>query len=194
MTNNSQNDSNQDDQVLAQLYKEGAKETPPAKLNYEIINYAAKTEKSVGGSSHFSGGWKVPLSLAASVVVVFALLVQLDQSPQQLELPPIPEISAPAGSKSGKSDKGEMNNINKANEAMSDDTSSFNKDAKELDYDAFEDTPIEERAIEESLHRNNQQEAQPAIIQSKPAAKKKVEQKQEVSRERQKTRALVRKI
>ena len=186
MTNNSQNNSSQDDQVLARLYKEGAKETPPAKLNYEIINQAANAEKPASVSSHFGGGWKVPLSLAASVVVVFGILVQLDQSPQQLELPPIPEVSAPAGSKSGKSDNAQFSDKYEANEAMSDDTSSYSKDSKELDYDALEDAPIEERAVEESLHRKNQQEAQPSIIQSKPGAKKKVEQKQEVVREHQK--------
>lgn len=185
MTNNSQNNSSQDDQVLARLYKEGAKETPPAKLNYEIINQAANAEKSASVSSHFGGGWKVPLSLAASVVVVFGLLVQLDQSPQQLELPPIPEVSAPTGSKPGKSDKVKPSERYEANEAMSDETSLYRKDSKELDYDALGDAPIEERTAEESLHRKNQQEAQPSIIQNKPAAKKKVEQKKEVARERQ---------
>lgn len=87
----------QDDQVLAQLYKEGAKNTPPAKLNYEIISYATNANQNIPShkqvSSHFDDGWKVPLSMAASVVIVFALLVQLDQSPQQLELPSTPDIS-----------------------------------------------------------------------------------------------------
>ncbi|MFK7816925.1 MAG: hypothetical protein AB8B92_11380 [Gammaproteobacteria bacterium] len=107
MTTSNNDNPNQDDRVLAQLYKEGAKDEPPAKLNYEIINYAANASKSDSKSSqknnkvgsHFGGGWKVPLSMAASVVIVFALLVQLEQSPQQLELPPIPEISIPTESR-----------------------------------------------------------------------------------------------
>ena len=80
----------QDDQVLAQLYKEGAKETPSPELDQKILDYAANKNKSAHGSSLFGGGWKVPLSLAASVVLVFTILVQLDQSPEQLEIPSIP--------------------------------------------------------------------------------------------------------
>lgn len=80
----------QDDQVLAQLYKKGAKESPSPELDRKILDYAAKKNTPVHGSSHFGGGWKVPLSLAASVVLVFAILVQLDRSPEQLEMPPIP--------------------------------------------------------------------------------------------------------
>ncbi len=82
--------NSQDDQVLKQLYKKGANEAPSAELDQEILEYAANKQSSKRGGSHFGGGWKVPLSLAASVVLVFALLVQLDQSPEQLEIPPIP--------------------------------------------------------------------------------------------------------
>ena len=92
MNTNSQNNSN-DDEILGRLYKEGSKEMAPAKLNYEILQYAKNAEMPSGSASHFSGGWKVPLSLAASIVVVFGLFVQLDQSPQPLDLPPIPELS-----------------------------------------------------------------------------------------------------
>ena len=150
MTGNSQKNSQNypgDDEVLEQLYKKGAKETPPAKLNYEIINYAAnpdkstETPKSVG--SHFGGDWKVPLSMAASVVVVFALLVQLDQSPQQLELPPIPEISVPSEDSTANSQpmpdeyNDERNEkLFEAEEALADDISSFKKDRKESDIDS----------------------------------------------------------
>lgn len=80
----------QDDQVLAQLYKKGAKETPSPELDRKILDYAAQKNTPAHGSSHFGGGWKVPLSLAASVILVFAILVQLDRSPEQLEMPPIP--------------------------------------------------------------------------------------------------------
>jgi len=80
----------QNDQVLAKLYKKGAKQTPSSELDRKILDYAANKNKPVRGSSHFGGGWKVPLSLAASVVLVFAILVQLDQSPEQLEIPPTP--------------------------------------------------------------------------------------------------------
>ena len=45
--------------------------------------------------SHFGAGWKVPLSLAAGVVLVFTLLVQLDRNP-----PPSEIVSIPVGDKS----------------------------------------------------------------------------------------------
>ncbi len=141
-----QNNQSQDDQVLAELYKAGAKETAPAKLNYEIINYAKNAEKH-SGSSHFAGDWKVPLSLAASVVVVFGLLVQLDQSPEQLELPPIPEISAPAESTTSRPDKTQTNPLNKLEETKSEDISTYNKDIKESEPDALGDAQMEERTL-----------------------------------------------
>lgn len=125
MTNDPQNKS-RDDEVLAKLFKQSAKETSPAKLDHAILNYAASPEKSTATSnsigSHFGGGWKVPLSMAASVVVVFALLVQLDQNPQQLELPSIPEISAPTE---------HSEELHEADETFSDDSLSFIKDRKE---------------------------------------------------------------
>lgn len=126
MTNDSQNNP-RDDEVLAQLFKQGAKETPPAKLNDEILKYAANPDQSDAATSnsvgsHFGGGWKVPLSMAASVVVVFALLVQLDQNPQQLELPPVPKISTPT----------EHNEeLLEADEAFANDASSLKNDKKE---------------------------------------------------------------
>ena len=73
------NNETQDDEVLARFYKEGAKEIPSKELDGKILAYAAEKEKSKQGSSHFSGGWKVPLSMAASVVLVFAILIQIDQ-------------------------------------------------------------------------------------------------------------------
>ena len=83
-------DDSKDNQILSKLYKEGAKESPSAELDQKILEYAAKKNKSKHATSHFSGGWKVPLSLAASVVVVFALLIQLDQSNIQQDLPAVP--------------------------------------------------------------------------------------------------------
>ncbi len=136
----------QDDKVLEQLYKKGAKESVPEKLNDEIIKYAAyadnsaETPSQVG--SHFGGNWKVPLSMAASVVVVFALLIQLDQSPEDLELPPIPEITISTESKSVESkDQTIESQIvleeTYEEEATLDDIApSFKNDAKELDIDS----------------------------------------------------------
>jgi len=178
MTTDSHNNP-RDDEVLAQLYKKGAKETPPAKLNYEIINYAANPDKSATTpsqvGSHFGGGWKVPLSMAASVVVVFALLVQLDQSPQDLELPPIPELSTPSEQeskdnalKSQPQATEESEKLFEAEESYADDAPSFENDRKESDLDS-QDTG--------------------ALIIDKPAQTKdkldkKPEQKLEASRER----------
>ena len=137
----------QDDKVLEQLYKKGAKESPPVKLNYEIIKYAANADNSTETpsqvGSHFGGGWKVPLSMAASVVVVFALLIQLDQSPEDLELPPIPEITIPTESKSVESKDQTLESqivleeTYEVEEATLDDIApSFKNDAKELDIDS----------------------------------------------------------
>ncbi len=86
MTNNSQ-----DEQVLKELYKQGSKQSPSAELDKKILDYASQKNTARHGSSHFSGGWKVPLSMAASVVFVFAILVQIDQHPEQVSIPPIPE-------------------------------------------------------------------------------------------------------
>lgn len=84
------NNETQDDKVLARLYKEGTKETSPKELDEKILNYAAENKKPSLGGSLFAGDWKVPVSMAASVVLVFALLVQLDQQPNQTEIPPLP--------------------------------------------------------------------------------------------------------
>lgn len=185
----------QDDKVLEQLYKKAAKETPPAKLNSEIINYAANPNKTAETSSpvgsHFGGGWKVPLSMAASVVVVFALLVQLDQSPQELEFPPIPELSIPTEQNSIESKDDALNSqpadnqlneeIYEAEESLDDD-SSFSDEKKESDMDSNSagalifDKPI-------------RTESQPSTdsTQIKRKLDNKIEQKQETSRDRYQT-------
>ena len=80
----------QDDRTLAQLYKKAAKENPSPELDRKILGYAASKHLPVQGNSHFGTGWKVPFSLAASVVLIFTILVQLDQSPKPLDLPIIP--------------------------------------------------------------------------------------------------------
>ena len=84
--------------------------------------------------------------MAASVVVVFALLVQLDQSPQELELPPIPEITIPTESKPAESKDVESKNqalksqtvleeSYEAEETLADDVApSFKNDAKESGF------------------------------------------------------------
>ena len=165
MTNESHNDLKDDlidDKVLAQLYKQGAKETPPAKLNHKIINYAANANKPASAqsqvNSHFSGGWKVPLSMAASVVVVFALLVQLDQTPQQLELPPIPEITIPTEQEPVESKDNTLKSqpapkaLYEAEEALADDASIFKNDTNESDMDSHDagtqniDTPLRKKS------------------------------------------------
>ncbi len=79
--------NSKDDQVLQQLYKKGAKQAPPSELDQKILDYAANQAQDKRGKKSFSGNWKVPLSLAASVVLVFALLVQLDKNYPLLEVP-----------------------------------------------------------------------------------------------------------
>ena len=172
-----QNNQSQDERVLAELYKAGAKETAPAKLNYEIINYAKNAEKH-SGSSHFAGDWKVPLSLAASVVVVFGLLVQLDQSPEQLELPHIPEISAPAEPTTSKPDKTQSNPLNEFEETLSEDISTYSKDIKESELDALGDAKMEEGTLNQKQGSKKQ-----SVLQAKPEAKRKSETSQEISGE-----------
>jgi hypothetical protein len=173
MTTNSQ-----DDEVLARLYKEGAKDTPSAKLDNEIINYAANAKKSTSNhnhvSSHFDGGWKVPLSLAASVVVVFALLIQLDQSSQQLELPSIPELSIPTESNQYEfKDEGEETNA--------DDFSSLKRDTKKSDLDS---QTRGEAAPGANIDKPVRKESQSATTLNKPGADEKTEQVRQNSRER----------
>lgn len=179
MTTNSQDEKVQDDQILARLYKEGAKDTPSEKLNYEIINYAANANQSNSNpshvGSHFDGGWKVPLSLAASVVVVFALLVQLDQTPQQLELPPIPELSIPTESN-------QYEFKDEAEETNADDFSALRQDSKKSDLDS---QSRGDAALGESINKTVREETQPATISNKPITNEKVEQKQEYLRERE---------
>jgi len=176
------NTGSQDDQVLAQLYKEGAKNTPPAKLNYEIINYAANANQNIPShkqvSSHFGGGWKVPLSMAASIVVVFALLVQLDQSPQQLELPPIPDISIPVEPKLRQPQDKVLKSqpateeLYEAEESLANDISSFKNDTKGSDkYSQGTDVLI--------IDKQMQTEPQPSTdsIQTRRSTNKNAEQK-----------------
>jgi len=188
MTNESQDDL-RDDKVLAQLYKQGAKDTPPAKLNHKIINYAANANQSASAhnqiNSHFSGGWKVPLSMAASVVVVFALLVQLDQNPQQLELPPIPEITVPTEQEPAESKDNALKSqpapktLYEAEESLADDASIYKNDAKESDMDSQD-------AGTQIIDKPLRKESQPTIdsIQTKRITNKNAEQKQENQRDR----------
>jgi len=179
----------QDDQVLAQLYKEGAKNTPPAKLNYEIISYAANANQNIPNHeqvcSHFGGAWKVPLSMAASIVVVFSLLVQLDQSSQQLELPPIPDISILIEQKPRQPQDNVLKSqpatedINEAEKSLANNISSFKNDAKESDKNS-QGTG--------ALIIDNQMQTEPQTathsIQTKRSANKNAEQKIEASRDR----------
>ena len=165
MTKNSQNDTN-DDQVLAHLYKEGAKETAPAKLNYEIINHAAKVEKPTSVNSHFGGGWKVPLSLAASIVVVFGLIVQIDQNPDQSTLPPIPEISAPT-----EPQLDEHDNVKNGHTYR-----------KESDIHPSNDALFDESNTNEAIS-TKELGTQSSTTQTIPSAKKKMQSPQTISRD-----------
>jgi len=92
MHTDSKNNQSHNDSALSKLYKSGVNESPSSQLDEKILNYAAKQNIHTSHSSHFDGGWKVPLSLAASVLLVFTILLQLDNNPEQLpkELPPLP--------------------------------------------------------------------------------------------------------
>ncbi len=183
MTTEKNNKQSQDDQVLAQFYKEGAKDQSPVKLDDDIISYAANANKINSKnsqanhqennkvSSHFGGGWKVPLSMAASVVVVFALLVQLEQSPQQLELPPIPEISIPTESKDKLFKSETLPADSNAKETMTDDASTIKRKAS--DVDAASGNSID---LKEKQSSNN--------IVNTPKTTNTIEQKQPLPRDR----------
>ncbi len=84
------NTENQDDQVFSQLFKKAIKDSPRPELDRKILDYAAEKNNQVRSSNHFNGGWKVPLSLAACLLLVFTVLIQFDQNSEQLELPPLP--------------------------------------------------------------------------------------------------------
>ncbi|MGI9227193.1 MAG: hypothetical protein ACR2PU_00220, partial [Gammaproteobacteria bacterium] len=111
--------------------------------------------------SHFSGGWKVPLSLAASVVLVFALLIQLDQSSEQLDMPPMPSIEADAESTPG----------NKTS------NSDFNEPADEI---ITSDHDIAIEAKESSAHPETQKPS--SVVQDKLESRKKLESQGSMSR------------
>ena len=150
----------QDDQVLKQLYRKGAKESPSSELDQKILAYAAKKNNPNQGSSHFGGGWKVPLSLAASVTLVFALLLQLDQNQEQLKMPPIPSIESDAEPAPG--DKTRMGDFN---------------DNLELEEITGSDHDIAVEA-EESSNRSETQ-APSKVTQDKLESRKKLDSKSE---------------
>ena len=162
MANDTHN--SKDDEVLAQLYKAGATDMPPVSLDNEILKYAGNAKKSSHVGSHFGGGWKVPLSMAACLVLVFGILVQLDQSNQLLEVPPIPELDSPNESKDLKLDQPTtvMDNIE-----AEEDSSALN--GKLMDESFVDDTAAGSQEI---------------TIQSKEKALKKVQP--EITRERMK--------
>ncbi len=162
MANDTHN--SKDDEVLAQLYKAGAKDMPPVSLDNKILEFAAGKNNSSHVGSHFGGGWKVPLSMAACLVLVFGILVQLDQSNQLLEVPPMPELAIPNESKDLKLDqpKTMMDNIE-----AEEDTTSLN--GKLMDDSFVDDTAAGSQEI---------------TIQSKEKALKKVQP--EITRERMK--------
>jgi len=179
MAENSQDTSLQDDQVLKALFRQGAKETPPAQLNSKILDYAAKAHHAAPETSHvgshFGGGWKVPLSLAASVVVVFALLVQLDQTHDTMELPPIPEIALPKDSTKNDALKSKpiLEETNETAGSMRDDSVLSTHETLEYEADTTEDSnAVNEGVIEDLII----QEAPSPVLQQPNAAKKQEQQ------------------
>lgn len=82
---------NKYDQALSRLYKKDAKQTSPSEIDKKILEYAANKVQEKNSKSYFSGSWKVPLSLAASVAIVFAIIMQINQMPGQLDIPPLPQ-------------------------------------------------------------------------------------------------------
>lgn len=164
-----------DDQALTKLYKSGAKETPSSQLDRKILDYAVNKNRPGLGGSHFGGDWKVPLSLAASVLLVFTILVQLDKNPEQLpkDLPPLPStekkadvLSVPADSEFGY-DKNRS--LNEAFESPSESESQAKSNKNGIEFEA-----------EESLG-NSATPALPAIPENKVEARKKLQrQNQEV--------------
>lgn len=75
------------DDLISDLYQAIDKDHPSSGVDREILAraYGAKPAKS---GSPFSGGWKVPLSLAAVLVVGLAVVLRLGVSPKQ----PLPEF------------------------------------------------------------------------------------------------------
>lgn len=161
MANDTQSNSNDDD-VLAQLYKAGATDIPPVSLDNKILDYATSAKKSSHVGSHFGGGWKVPLSMAACLVLVFGILVQVDQSSQLLEVPPIPELVIP----------NESNNLKLDQQTTVMDSIEAEEDSSAIDGRLMDDSFVDDTAAG----------SQEITIQSKEKALKKVQP--EMTRER----------
>lgn len=74
------------DSLISDLYGAIGKEHPPSEADREILAGAYEMKPAKTGSP-FSGGWKIPLSLAAVLVVGLAVVLRLGVSPKQ----PLPE-------------------------------------------------------------------------------------------------------
>ena len=79
-------DENKRDE-LSRLYEVGAKEEPTAELDATILNAARESVKSTSGRYPFSGGWRVPASLAAVLLVGLAVILQLQQQGEEVLMP-----------------------------------------------------------------------------------------------------------
>lgn len=78
------------DSLVSKLYHAMEKESPPVEADREILVRAYDMKASKTGSS-FPGGWKIPLSLAAVLVIGLAVVLRLGISPQR----PLPETQTP---------------------------------------------------------------------------------------------------
>ena len=74
------------DSLVSDLYGAIGKDHPPSETDREILARAYEMKPAKTGSP-FSGGWKIPLSLAAVLVVGLAVVLRLGVSPEQ----PLPE-------------------------------------------------------------------------------------------------------
>ena len=124
--------------------------------------------------SHFCDGWKIPLSLAVGVVLIFAMLVQLDQNSQQLELLHAREISISSAPKSPEE-------AYQAEESIANDISLFKRSIKEPDSQDRTDSNVNGSKINQSAD----QEVQPSITQIQPITNRKAEQQTNSEHENQ---------
>ncbi len=96
--NNHTGNSKSSDPVMDDLYQRSSREQPPESLDQLILKKAHDSNKKPGAGSPFSGGWKIPFSMAAVMVLGLVVLLRLGVAPDD-PYPVMQEsVSIPAGS------------------------------------------------------------------------------------------------
>ncbi len=96
--NKSRNDSELADSMIDGLYPRSSQDLPPESLDKLILTKAHNANKKPESGSPFSGGWKIPFSMAAVMVLGLAVLLRLGVSPEDPYLEMHKSMPAPVKS------------------------------------------------------------------------------------------------